>query len=71
MATMASGRENTGRGKHRTEATEVTEGDQLCGSELVSGHGGFRARNTGKREASHRGHRGHGGGSALWLKVGQ
>jgi len=64
--TVASGRETSAMGKHRTEATEVTEGDLVgaqsnsIGNTVASGR-----RNKRNGEASHRGHRGHRGG--IWV----
>ncbi len=54
---------------HRTEATEVTEGDWSGGesSAVIAGASGGGIARMGK--ASHRGHRGHGGGLEWWRKL--
>jgi hypothetical protein len=50
------------RGKHRTEVTEVTEGDWVGGRKLFSERGGLLCENQAQRgKASHGGHGGHGG----------
>jgi hypothetical protein len=49
------------RGKHRTEVTEVTEGDWGWGRKGLGGRVGFRARMTRLGEASHGGHGGNWG----------
>jgi hypothetical protein len=58
-------------GKHRTEATEVTEGDWSGGesSAVNAGASGGGIARMGK--ASHRGHRGHGGGLGAVAKTRQ
>jgi hypothetical protein len=43
VATMASGRETWGEGKHRTEATEVTEGDWGWWTKFYQEHRDARA----------------------------
>jgi hypothetical protein len=54
-------------GKHRTEVTEVTEGDRRLGGETICRrYHRSGARNTRKGKASHRGHRGHRGGIGGW-----
>jgi hypothetical protein len=53
-------------GKHRTEATEVTEGGLGDWGEKPFGDSGnFWARITRMEKASHRGHGGHRGGWGL------
>jgi hypothetical protein len=58
-------RERRGRGKHRTEVTEVTEGDWGWWRKFFAGRVGSRARKTGSGKASHRG---HGGDWGWWRK---
>jgi hypothetical protein len=61
------------RGKHRTEVTEVTEGDPRLGAEPLAGDTTRSgARNTCKGKASHGGHIGHGeaiGDWGCWVNV--
>jgi hypothetical protein len=49
-------------GKHRTEATEVTEGGWVSGQRSSVKVRSFRCENPANRKASHRGHGGHRGG---------
>ena len=62
-------RESREEGKHRTEVTEVTEGDRVGGRNFCREHCGLGARNTRRGKASHRGHEGHRGGSGWWAKL--
>jgi hypothetical protein len=48
--------------KHRTEVTEATEGIGVGGQNSIGGSVGVCTRNQVQQKASHRGHRGHGGG---------
>ncbi len=64
VVTGALGEKHAYWGKHRTEATEVTEGGIGIMSQrlsVVTGAFGRETRVLGK--ASHRGHRGHRGGN--------
>jgi hypothetical protein len=57
---MAFGRERPAPGKHRTEVTEVTEGDlRFDRATLFGGQHGFWAGKTCIGESSHRGHGNH------------
>ncbi len=57
--TVALVRELRRGGDHRTEVTEVTEGEiGVCGRKLFCEHGGFGARTTWTGEAIAQGYRG-------------
>jgi hypothetical protein len=57
---MASGRERPRRGKHRTEVTEVTEGDwRFDGATLLVDSMASGRERSAPGKASHRGHGNH------------
>jgi hypothetical protein len=60
---VGSGRERHERGKHRTEVTEVTEGDWIGGEILPVD---TTASGAGTKRMGKASHGGHGGGLDRW-----
>jgi hypothetical protein len=68
VATMASGRETRVRGNHRTEVTEVTEGESALWSKVGRWTLWLQGEKRGYGGSSHRGHEGHRGGISFVVK---